>query len=91
VCTGGRRASPPQDCGGVWAFLEQTQPHHVLAATIRVAEILGLLLDDENLTRFGEHRHELAALLPLLGLERFDRRKANRALAALAATGTSAA
>ena len=32
-CTGGRRAGPPEASGGAWAFLEQTQPHHVLAAT----------------------------------------------------------
>jgi hypothetical protein len=76
----------------VWAFLEQTQPHHVLAAAIRAAEILGMLLDEEA-TRIGEHRAELAGLLPLLGLDRFDRRTLNRALAAHAAnkTGTRAA
>ena len=43
--TGCRRAGPPEGCGGVWAFLENTQPHHVLAAAIRAAEILGMLLD----------------------------------------------
>ena len=64
----------------MWAFLEQTQPHRVLAAAIRAAEILGMLLDDEDVTRFGEHRDELAGLLPLLGVDRFDRRKLNRAL-----------
>ena len=90
-CTGGRRAAPPEAGGGVWVFLEQTQPHHVLAATLRAVEILSLLLEAEDLTRFGEHRDELAALLPLLGVERFDRRTLNRALAAHAATGTRAA
>ena len=90
-CTGGRRAAPPEDSGGVRAFLEQTQPHHVLAATLRAVEILSLLLEAEDLTRFGEHRDELAALLPLLGVDRFDRRTVNRALAALSATGARAA
>ena len=48
----------------------------VLAAAIRAAEILGMLLDaDEDApTCVGEDRDELAGLLPLLGLERFDRR-----------------
>jgi len=90
-CTGGRRAGPPEASGGVWALLEQTQPHHVLAATIRAVEILSLLLEAEDLTRFGEHRDELAGLLPLLGVDRFDRRTVNRALAALSATGARAA
>ena len=89
-CTGGRRAGPPEGCGGVWAFLEQTQPHHVLDAAIRAAEILGMLLDDEGVPRFGEHRDELAGLLPLLGVDRFDRRTLNRALAAHAAAQTRA-
>ena len=91
VCTGGRRAGPPEDCGGVHAFLENTQAHHVLAAASRAAEILGMLLDDEDVPRFGEHRDELAGLLPLLGVDRFDRRTLNRALAAHAATETRAA
>jgi len=66
-------AGPPEGCGGPWAFLEQTQPHRVYEATLRAAEILGQLLDNK-LTTFGVDREELAGLLPLLGLERFDRR-----------------
>ena len=66
-CTGGRRAGPPEASGGVRAFLEQTQPHHVLAATLRAVEILSLLLEAEDLTRFGEHRDELATPSPAAG------------------------
>jgi hypothetical protein len=65
----------------------------VFAPTLRAAEIVGMLLDEQNteVTRVGEHRDELAALLPLLGLERFDCRALNRALAALTATQTRTA
>ncbi len=87
-CTGGRRAGPPEGCGGAWAFLEQTQPHRVYEATLRAAEILGQLLDDE-VTQCGADREELAGVLPLLGLERFDRRALNRTLAGLTATTAS--
>ena len=82
---------PPEASGGVRAFLEQTQPNNVLAATLRAVEILSLLLEAEDLTRFGEHRDELAGLLPLLVVDQFDRRTLNRALAALSATGSRAA
>jgi Plasmid pRiA4b ORF-3-like protein len=87
-CVGGRRAGPPEDWGGPWAFLEQTQAHLVFGATLRAAEILGMLFDEQDIdvTRVGEYRDELACLLPLLGLERFDRRALNRALVALPAT-----
>ena len=71
--------------------MSRPNPHHVLAATLRAGEILSLLLEAEDLTRFGEHRDELATLLPLLGVDRFDRRTVNRALAALPATGAMAA
>ncbi len=84
-CTGGRRSGPLEGCGGPWAFLEQTQPYRVYEATIRAAEILGQLLEGEP-TTFGVDREELAGLLPLLGLERFDRRALNRTLAGLTAT-----
>ncbi len=84
---------PPEGCGGPWAFLEATQPHLVFAATVRAAEIVGGLLDAdpdaELATALGGNRDELAALLPLLGLERLDRRGLNRALAELS-TATEA-
>ena len=50
-----------------------------------------MLLDEEDVPRFGEHRDELAGLLPLLGVDRFHQRTLNRALAAHAATETKAA
>ena len=84
-CTGGRRAGPPEDWDGPWAYLAQTQPHLVLDATVRAAEIIGQLFDaGEHHDLAGVDREELAGLAPLLGLERFDRRTCNQALRGLA-------
>ena len=86
-CTGGRRAGPPEDWDGPWAFLERTQPHLVFGATVRAAEIIGQLLDardHHDLADADVGREELAVLMPLLGLERFDRRACNQALRRLA-------
>jgi len=81
-CSGGRRAGPPEGSGGAWAFTEATEPHLVFAATLRAAEVIGTMLDeDADNTRVCAYRDELAAVAPLLGLERFDRRTLNRALA----------
>jgi hypothetical protein len=30
VCTGGKRAAPPAECGGAWAYLQLVDRHHVL-------------------------------------------------------------
>ncbi len=80
-CTGGRRAGPPEECGGPWAFMELSQPYRILEVVSRAAQIMGTLLDD--MTQLGEHRDELTALYPWLSMERFDRRAVNRALAGL--------
>jgi hypothetical protein len=68
--------------------VEQTQPHLVFTAIVRAAEIISQVLEADENTVFvlGEQRDELASLLPLLGLERFDRRALNHALAALPTT-----
>jgi hypothetical protein len=81
-CTGGRRSGPPEGCGGSRAFTEYTRPHLIFGAVLRAAALLQPLLDDDLATP-ADHRDQLAALLPLLGLERFDRRAVNRALAGL--------
>jgi len=81
ICTGGRRAGPPEECGGPRAFLERSQPHRVFAITVRVGEIIGEVLDD--ITLLEDYRGELAALQPWLATEQFDRRALNRDLAEL--------
>jgi hypothetical protein len=85
ACIGGRRANPPEGCGGPWAFLEWRQQHCLLAAAARMAE----LLDGEG--TLDEHREEVLELCRRLTLDRFDRRAANRRLAAQAAAAWSVA
>lgn len=84
-CVGGRRAGPPEDWGGPWEFVERTQPYLVFGAVVRAAEIVGSLLaageHDIVAVVLGEGRDELATLLPLLGLELFDRPSLNQTLA----------
>jgi hypothetical protein len=29
VCTGGKRAAPPEDCGRTWAYLQRVDRHHI--------------------------------------------------------------
>jgi hypothetical protein len=87
-CTGGQRAGPPEDWDGPWAFLERTQPHLVLDAAVRAAEVIGRLLDagdHHDWSGVGVDREELAALMPLVGVERFDRPACNQVLHGLAA------
>ena len=94
-CVGGRRAGPPEDWGGPWEFVERTQPYLVFGAVLRAAEIVGSLLDadeDDIVTVvLGEGRDELATLLPLLGLELFDRPSLNQTLAQQAISARSVA
>ena len=54
VCTGGKRAAPPEDCGGAWAYLQMVDRHHVpLEAMTGVARALDRLLkaDDQTTIR----------------------------------------
>ena len=86
-CIGGRRAGPPEEWGGPFDYLERTQPYLVFEALTRAAEIVRHMLDaadEDDLAGVGVDRAELAALLPLLGLQHLDRRGCNRALQALA-------
>jgi len=98
VCRGGRRAAPPEDCGGPWAFLELRQHYSMVRIADRLLELLKPIWsaagqedddgdDDEHDHHDGDavddHHEELVHLLRWLKIDRFDRRAANQRLAQL--------
>ncbi|MGH9004421.1 MAG: IS1096 element passenger TnpR family protein, partial [Acidimicrobiia bacterium] len=75
-CTGGRRAAPPEGCGGAWAYLAWED--EVRARLVWTLGDLGELEDEE-----------LVEVCRWLVRDRFDRRAVNRWLAAVAGTSAS--
>jgi hypothetical protein len=53
LCIGGRRAAPPEDCGGPWAFLELRQRYSPVSIASRMLELLSPLLADRHVA--GDH------------------------------------
>jgi Plasmid pRiA4b ORF-3-like protein len=93
ICLGGKRAAPPEDCGGAWAYLQRVDRHHVpLAAMATLATVLEHLLkaDDQTTIRqligdpetFRDAVDQLDAYLEFRP-EHFDRRDVNTQLCAL--------
>src|SRR5205085_10476315 len=91
ICIGGRRAAPPEDCGGPWAFLELRQHYSAFRIAQRLLELLKpfTVADDRRGDDDGnEHAddgdavdddyEELVHLLRWLKIDRFDRRAAHR-------------
>ena len=93
VCTCGKRAAPPEECGGTWAYLQMVDRHHVpVEAMATVATALeGLLKADDQTTirqiigdpeTFREAVAQLDAYLQFQP-EHFDRRDVNTRLRTL--------
>jgi hypothetical protein len=83
VCVGGRRAAPPEDCGGPRAFLERRD-----AVPGQVREHLERLLEGIEAAdpeAIGEELEVVESLRAWLTLDRFDRRAVNRRLRLYAA------
>jgi Plasmid pRiA4b ORF-3-like protein len=89
-CTGGKRAGPPEDCGGAWAYLQQVDQHHIPPEPMAtIATALERLLKADGQTTIhqviGDHdtfREAVTQLDAYLQFrpEHFDRRQINAQL-----------
>jgi len=64
VCSGGKRAAPPEDCRGAWAYLERMDQHRLsppLEAMQVVAAMLRTLLEADPQTAVREALGDLDA------------------------------
>ena len=50
-CTGGRRAGPPENCGGPEAFMHASQPCRLFEVMDKVTEIIDEIVDDVSRPR----------------------------------------
>ena len=73
----GKRAAPPEDCGGPWQFMALKQQYSIGDRRERPLEIL----DDENLAQNREtYIDEVNTYLYWLNVDRFDRQEVNQRL-----------
>lgn len=78
VCIDGKRACPPEDCGGAWEFMAQKQEYSVIYIANRFSEIL----EEGDIPGNIEEMYELRQWLMV---NHFDRQKVNQSLQQYAA------
>src|SRR5713226_1476920 len=81
VCSGGRRAVPPEDCGGPWAFLELRQRYSIISIADQLMELVERRIAIGCEAFVHDHYEDVMQLLRLLEIDRFDRRALNLRLA----------
>ena len=78
VCIGGKRAAPPEDCGGLWTFMERRDQ-----APVEVWEQYWQLIEEVragDLDAVQDRMESLESIREWLKLDHFDRRAVNRRL-----------
>jgi Plasmid pRiA4b ORF-3-like protein len=93
-CCGGSRGAPPEDCGGPEVFVALRQEHSAWQATVRLAELMRLLLDAPPgrtvRSVLGQDAlDELPELLYWARIDSFDKAAVNAALVTLCRKDTS--
>ncbi len=78
VCISGKRACPPEDCGGAWEFMAQKQEYSVRYIANRFSEIM----EEGDIPGNIEEMYELRQWLMV---NHFDRQKVNQRLQQYAA------
>jgi hypothetical protein len=78
---GGRRAIPPEDSGGPWAFLELRQRYSIIDIADQLMELAERRLVIGAETFVDEHYEDVMRLLRWLEIDRFDCRAVNLRLA----------
>lgn len=68
VCIAGKRSVPPEDCGGVWRFMELRQHYSVGY----VLELLSKIVTEDAIA-VAEHYEEIQASFEWLSLDSFER------------------
>jgi hypothetical protein len=80
VCIGGKRAGPPEDCGGPWAFMALRDGYNLFYIADRLQEIMEMEAEDRD-----DCYEEVHDFLFWLQAHKFDRRAANKRLRMYAA------
>lgn len=80
VCIAGRRAGPPEDCGGPRAFFQRGRevPGEIRRSLLQMAEEIEA--GDMDVDAIRDRMESLESLRFWLALDRFDRRHVNRRL-----------